>query len=156
MSYEDGEFVKKIYKNKFVEDRRYTEQTEVDVNENKEVYVVDYDDSPRTSEDLDDFEFANYALLRKWRHKRCSELDTEPYKIFQNKTLCIIIRKRRNNNSWGRKKQTGDANNSDLEVSQEDIADITTDLLECWGVGPIKVTEFYLDMYMQISIHTLL
>jgi hypothetical protein len=38
----------------------------------------------------------------------------------------------------------------DLDLSQEDIKDIAADLLECWGIGPIKVT---INTYMHISMH---
>mmetsp|Transcript_27479 Transcript_27479/g.26288 ORF Transcript_27479/g.26288 Transcript_27479/m.26288 type:complete len:370 (+) Transcript_27479:66-1175(+) len=131
---DDGEWVKKQKKVR-VEDRRYAEQTAED---SKIAHILDYDNTPQTSEDLDDFEFAIYALLRKWRHKRCAELDLEPYKIFQNKTICIIIRMRRNNDSWARKQFKVDQSNP-LELSQADIKDIATDLLECWGIGPIKI-----------------
>jgi hypothetical protein len=133
---DDGEWVKKQPKIR-VEDRRYSEQTEEDL---KIAHILDYNDTPQTSEDLDDFEFAIYALLRKWRHRRCAELDLEPYKIFQNKTLCIIIRMRRNNDSWGRKESSIDQDGQDLELSQADVAHIAGDLRECWGVGPVKVT----------------
>lgn len=31
---------------------------------------------------------------------RCRELDIEPYKIFQNRTLCELVRRRRNDVHW--------------------------------------------------------
>lgn len=87
---------------------------------------VDYGTFPQESESLDDFEFKNYAFLRAWRAGRCRDLDVQAYKICQNRTLCEIIRRRRNDPKWGK-----------------DSAKFTTklvdDLLECWGIGPSKV-----------------
>lgn len=94
----------------------------VETSENK---GVDYDSLPESSEELDDFEFEIYVSLKKWRLKRCRELDIEPYKIFQNKTLCELIRLRRNTELYA----TGHNGNNTIEQ----------DLLECWGIGPKKV-----------------
>jgi len=52
------------------------------------------------SDALDDFEFQAFAELRKWRLLRARELDLEPFKIFQNRTLCDMIRHRRNDPKW--------------------------------------------------------
>lgn len=38
--------------------------------------------------------------LRKWRLYRMRALRIEPFKIFPNKTLCQLIRKRRNDVCW--------------------------------------------------------
>ena len=62
---------------------------------------IDYDDFPIDPKQLDDNEFEVYIKLREWRLKLCRELDHEPYKIFQNRTLCESIRRRRNNPHWG-------------------------------------------------------
>jgi superfamily II DNA helicase RecQ len=80
---------------------------------------VNYENLPMDPQELDDFEFQVYIMLRKWRLSKCRELDIEPYKIFQNRTLCEAIRIKRNNKSWG--------------------SNGASDLTECWGIGPRKV-----------------
>jgi hypothetical protein len=69
-------------------------------------------------EQLDDYEFEVYTLLRAWRLATCRPLDLEPYKVFQNRTLVEAVRRRRNDALWGGTQQQ---------------------LLECWGIGPVKV-----------------
>ena len=115
---DDGEDYRIIKKEKKKEDHRVTG---VAVEEPIE---IDYDTFPQVSEELDDYEFKNYATLRSWRAKRCKELETEPYKICQNRTLCEMIRRRRNDENWG----MGD-----------EISKISEDLLLCWGIGASKV-----------------
>ena len=88
--------------------------------------IIDYETFPQDSEFLDDFEFMNYAFLRSWRLRRCKELELEPYKICQNRTLCELIRRRRCNPTWGKD-------------DKNDLRKIADDLLECWGIGPSKV-----------------
>ena len=80
---------------------------------------LDYQDEEILQpEQLDDFEFEVYSLLRTWRLATCRALDTEPYKIFQNRTLVEAVRRRRNDSAWGSTQQQ---------------------LLQCWGIGPVKV-----------------
>ena len=69
---------------------------------------------------MDDYEFQVYLDLKKWRLQRCRELDIEPYKVFQNRTLCEAVRRIRNHPAWGT---------------------TAAELTECWGVGPRKVEE---------------
>lgn len=88
--------------------------------------TIDYETYPDDSEFLDDFEFMNYAFLRSWRLRRCRELELEPYKICQNRTLCELIRRRRCDPKWGKD-------------DMNDVQKIADDLLECWGIGPSKV-----------------
>jgi hypothetical protein len=101
--------------------------TNEDENENKDdnkedIFSIDYDNySPQVIEELDDFEFLIFVLLRKWRLIKCKELEIEPYKIFQNRTIIEVIRRRRNNINWCK------------------YDTIYNDLLECWGIGPSKV-----------------
>lgn len=90
------------------------------------IVTIDYETFPHDSEFLDDFEFMNYAFLRAWRLGRCKELELEPYKICQNRTLCELIRRRRCTPTWGKD-------------DKNDIQKIADDLLECWGIGPSKV-----------------
>lgn len=82
---------------------------------------INYSTFPIESAELDDFEFEIYVYLKAWRLRKCRELDIEPYKICQNRTITELIRRRRNNREWANK-----------EESRED------DLLECWGIGPSK------------------
>jgi hypothetical protein len=49
---------------------------------------------------LDDFEFEIYVKLRRWRLLLARELDVETYKIFQNRTLCEAIRRRKEDPFW--------------------------------------------------------
>jgi hypothetical protein len=63
-------------------------------------------------------------MVRKWRLLRKRELDIEPFKIFQNKTLCEVIRKRRNDKNWG---------------ASTDLDAVSKDFLTCWGIGKRKV-----------------
>jgi hypothetical protein len=69
-------------------------------------------------EHLDDFEFEVYTMLREWRLSVCRPLQLEPYKVFQNRTLVEAVRRRRDDEAWGSTQQQ---------------------LLECWGIGPVKV-----------------
>lgn len=89
----------------------------------------DYETFPQASEDLDDFEFKNYAVLRAWRVGRSRDLDLEAYKICQNRTLCEVIRRRGNDPMWGK----------DNEKFTEKLV---KDLLQCWGIGPSKVRHW--------------
>ena len=75
---------------------------------------------------------------------RSRELDVQAYKIFQDRTLCEMVRRRRNDPSWG----YYDAIQSDEECG--DCADkktatplstIQEQLRQCWGVGPSKVKD---------------
>ena len=96
-----------------------------------ELLKIDYDSFPEVSEGLDDFEFKTYVFLRAWRAKKCKELDLEAYKLFQNKTLCELIRRRRNDVTWAKD-------------DMNDFEKIAKDLRECWGIGPSKV-KYMLD-----------
>jgi ribonuclease D len=86
-----------------------------------------YDLLPYDSNQLDDFEFQVFVALKKWRLEQSRELDIEPYKICQNRTLAELIRRKRNNLTW--------ASLSKNEKEKED------DLLECWGIGPSKAKK---------------
>lgn len=100
---------------------------EDDVDNNVEEDIeIDYSDKqfPKEPLYLDDDEFQVYTSLRAWRLRRKNELEVEPYKICQNRTLCELIRRVRNNPTWGK----------GVERS------VATDLIECWGLGPSKVS----------------
>jgi hypothetical protein len=85
---------------------------------------VDYDSMPFDSNELDDFEFQVFVELKAWRLKKSRELELEPYKIAQNRTLAELVRRKRNTPDWA---------GPDLSPS-----DISKSILECWGIGPAK------------------
>jgi len=72
----------------------------ITTHEEPEVAEFSYDIIPLESDQLDDHEFQAFVILRKWRLQLCRRLDIEPYKIFQNRTFCELIRQRRNNPRW--------------------------------------------------------
>ena len=107
------------------------EVLEVEDNSGMEDVVegdVNYATMPQNPEELDDNEFQIYAKLRAWRLHRKNELEVEPYKICQNRTLCELIRRRRNNSAFA-SLMAGEANNMEQ------------DLLSVWGIGPSKATQ---------------
>lgn len=55
---------------------------------------------PVEPQELDDSEFEVFVALRRHRLERCRALDIEPYKVAQNRTLCELIRRRRNDGHW--------------------------------------------------------
>ena len=87
--------------------------------------VLDYDMWPHESAELDTKEFLVYVKLRAWRLAKKNELECEPYKICQNRTLCELIRRRRNDPKW----------------AAPDSPTLETELVECWGVGPAKAAD---------------
>lgn len=105
------------------------EVLKVEDNSGKEDVVegeVNYATMPQKPEELDDNEFQIYAKLRAWRLRRKNELEVEPYKICQNRTLCELIRRRRNNSAFA-SLLPDEANNQDL--------------LSVWGIGPSKAAQ---------------
>lgn len=111
------------------EDNETVEENEVVDGEDTNLIdddTVDYERMPDDPERLDDDEFQVYISLRAWRLGRKNELEIEPYKICLNRTLCELIRRRRN----------------DVKFAQgKEVNDIESDLLEVWGIGPSKATE---------------
>ena len=100
-------------------------ETLAEKNESDDDGTIRYSEMPREPESLDDEEFLIYVKLRKWRLIRHRELGLEPYKIFQNRTLCEMVRRRRN-----------DKNSASASKDEEKVAE---DLLMVWGIGPAKV-----------------
>ena len=103
--------------------------------------MVNYDVMPKETELLDDKEFQVYVTLRAWRLRRKNELEVEPYKICQNRTLCELIRRRRNDTTFAsRQKGEGDTKNKKDGNDDEDQA-VEQDLLSVWGIGPSKAAH---------------
>ena len=96
----------------------------------EELGGVHYDRMPVEPDELDDHEFEVYAAVRKWRLMRKRELDIEPYKICQNRTICELIRLRRNDKMYAVKSAT----------------DRPKELLKCWGIGPSKMDTYGIEM----------
>ena len=107
---------------------RRSSEDEEDGNPEAEVedtVRLDYDTWPHESSELDGKEFLVYVKLRAWRLAKKNELDCEPYKICQNRTLCELIRRKRNDPEWAR------LDSPKLEI----------ELVECWGIGPAKAAD---------------
>lgn len=92
---------------------------------------IDYDRMPQDPEQLDDVEFQIYVELKKWRLLRCRELEIEPYAVFQNRTLCEFIRRKRNDANWALPIESPNP-------EEDEITRLKKELLECWGIGPTK------------------
>ena len=103
----------------------------------------------KESAELDDFEFQCFTILRKWRKKTYEELGIEPYKVFQNRTLCEMIRRRRNDFRWARSDPSESEDKNSDSVSEK----VVDDLLQCWGIGPSKVRQP--DGYALLAIDSL-
>ena len=110
--------------------------------ENKDVpYVICYTHLPKDPDQLDDDEFQVYANLRSWRLHRKNELEVEPYKICQNRTLCELIRRVRNDCLWGASSSSANNNNNNNNdtTNERNEEDVANELVDCWGLGPSKV-----------------
>ena len=103
-----------------------------DNEDEEDDYKINYDLMPEEKEDLDDHEYKAYKIIQRWRLNLARELGIESYKVFQNKTLAIVIRKRRNDILFGKNKEN---NNSNDVEALPDIAE----MLSVWGIGPAKV-----------------
>jgi len=80
-----------------------------------------YSNMPQEADEIDDFEFQCFVIVKKWRLQLCRSLGIdEPYKIMKNRTICEFIRRKRNDVGYA----TGSA--------------VVADLLSCWGIGPTK------------------
>eukprot|EP01034_Spumella_vulgaris_P023348 gene23348-29561_t len=96
---------------------------------------------PTESSELDDKEFEVYAALRKWRLLLSRELDIEPYKVCQNRTLAELVRRRRNDSTWA-------APNDDGVVDSDKIGE---DLVDCWGIGKRKANKDNGFMFQMVT-----
>jgi hypothetical protein len=109
------------------EEQKILQEDKVEMEE-RDFYEID----PLDSDQLDDFEFQVFVELKKWRLALCREKETEPYKIFQNRTLAEFIRKKRNDRDWAVPADP---------PTEESTKKLTDDLLMCWGIGPRKVRD---------------
>ena len=100
------------------------------VTDDSEESAIDYTYIPREPNLLDDFEFEIYVQLKKWRLLKSREKELEAYKIFHNDTFCDMIRRKRNDRTWGNEVNNEGGNNSEEDRSRQ--------LQECYGVGPSK------------------
>ncbi|KAL7460932.1 hypothetical protein ACHAXS_001368 [Conticribra weissflogii] len=116
-------------------------KTESTNNNNDEEKEPNYDIMPKEPEELDDDEFQVYVSLRAWRLRRKNELDVEPYKICQNRTLCELIRKRRNDAQFCLFKLDHDFNKSDVSKALTCESAVEKSLLSVWGIGPSKAAK---------------
>ncbi len=111
---------------------------------------VDYSVLPVEPEHLDDPEFEVYVALKAWRLRKCREMAVqrgetryEAYKICQNRTLCELVRRRRNDPQFAinvpKPLATG--------FGREEVSQAFKDqVLEVWGIGPSKVELYCPEM----------
>jgi len=101
---------------------------------------------PMESMDLDDNEFKVFVKLKAWRLRTCRELGIEAFKVFQNRTLCEMVRRRRNNPTWGTLnydplKSTEDKRQDKATLEEMREFTIPDQLMMCWGIGASKVRQ---------------
>ena len=94
------------------------ENMEEEDEEEEEESRINYEDGnwPQDPSCLDDFEFQVYAELKQWRLLRKNELNIEAYKICQNRTMCEMIRRRRNNSNYAVQHESCEEVENDLLV----------------------------------------
>jgi len=94
------------------------EEVDEEVEEEEEESRINYEDGnwPQDPSCLDDFEFQVYAELKQWRLLRKNELNIEAYKICQNRTMCEMIRRRRNNSNYAAQHKSCEEVENDLLV----------------------------------------
>ena len=119
----------KISDTKNIVDKSHSDKDLFDGEEEEEL-GVNYDINPQMPQELDDYEFEIYTIIRRWRIERKNELQIEPYKICQNRTICELIRRRRNNKNWA------------LATSETR----PDELIDCWGIGPSKSETYGVEM----------
>lgn len=105
-----------------------TETLAAGIEGNEAEDKVNYRCMPEEPDELDDNEFQVYTSLRAWRLRKKNELEVEPYKICQNRTLCELIRKKRNDVTFA----------CEGVGSNEQTEEVEQDLLSVWGIGPSK------------------
>lgn len=121
-----------------------------DGEEDDEHRPIDYTVMPVEPEHLDDPEFEVYVALKAWRLRKCREIAVqrgevryEAYKICQNRTLCELVRRKRNDPQFcidvPKPLATG--------FGREELSQAFKDqVLEVWGIGPSKVEAYCPEM----------
>ena len=115
-----------------LQQQRQDEQIADAVDSSEDDDSIDYESMPVEPQHLDDDEFEVYVSLRAWRLGRCRELEIEPYKVCQNRTLCEITRRRRNDPTFCR----GDTASAVVRAQMRQV----------WGIGPSKLDSFGPEM----------
>lgn len=122
---------------------------EEDGDEGEEL-PLDYAAMPIEPEQLDDFEFETYIALRAWRLQKCrsialerNEKRYEAYKICQNRTLCELVRRRRNDTAFAKDRPKALMTGFGAEPTS---AEFREQVLEIWGIGPSKVDAYCPEM----------
>ena len=99
---------------------------------------------------MDDFEFETYIALRAWRLQKCrsialerNEKRYEAYKICQNRTLCELVRRRRNDAAFAKDRPKALSTGFGAEKMSDDFR---TQVLSVWGIGPSKVDTYCPEM----------
>jgi len=159
---DDGDEKKKKRDNKYTDTSTNTAVFVEGEEKNDDVVpfvIISYTQMPQNPDQLDDDEFGIYASFRAWRLRRKNELEVEPYKICQNRTLCELIRRARNDCLWGRRTTRTRTRTSNIITMTEDTnenddndnsnnskgrtmrsdEDVANELIDCWGLGPSKV-----------------
>ena len=98
---------------------------------------MDHGTIPQKPEQLDDNKVKVYGKLKTWRLRHKNESGHEPYnKICQDRTLCELIRRRRNDSGFA-SRRLGDPNTKYVANNGTfGEAAVVRDLLSIWGIGP--------------------
>ena len=95
------------------------EEVEEEEEEEEEEGGIDYERMPFEPSDLDDHEFKVFVRLKSWRLEKSRVEECEAYKIFPNRVLAEIIRRKRNDPNWA-------------------SAENREQCIECWGIAAAK------------------
>ena len=128
-----------------------------DEDEDDAEQAIDYTMMPIEPEHLDDPEFEVYIALRAWRLRKCREIAAErgekryeAYKICQNRTLCELVRRRRNDATFAADAPKPFTTGFGREESSESFK---SQVLEVWGIGPSKVDAYCPEMVEVLEEH---
>jgi len=91
---------------------------------------MDYDVIPKVPEELDQHEHRVYKSLVEWKFRYNNETGREPYNtITQKRTLCELVRMRRNNPRFALRSELSDG------AAEDDL------LSSVWNIGSRKTSE---------------
>ena len=92
---------------------------------------VEYENIPEVPQHLDAHEFKVYMQMKELKFKLRKEEERERHNnIIQDRTLCQLIRRRRNNAGFASRKS-----------HRGDTKAVKADLLSVWGIGPSKAAK---------------